>query len=82
MSYKIWILSFLSSIVLTCRGFSVHKTKKLTTQSTQDEEQQNKNTTLFVLDITIRWIISPNYVFALYYITVYKVNIFVKFSLE
>ena len=28
--------------------------KKLATQSTQDEEKQNKNTTRYVLDTTIR----------------------------
>ena len=28
--------------------------EKLTTQGTQDEEKQNKNTTQYVLDITLR----------------------------
>jgi hypothetical protein len=32
----------------------IHNPEKMATQSTQDEEKQNKNTTLYLFDTTIR----------------------------
>ena len=52
-------ISHADQVAINVRGIpkvptKIHNPEKMATQSTQDEEKQNKNTTLYLFDTTIR----------------------------